>query len=473
MNRLVLIGVAVFGISVAVAAVKPSGRFERNDSGGGGTYIVGSKKVMLSREDARTYKSATCGDADAQYKFAKILLAKSAKQSFVAAEAFAWGMESAIQGNSDGENYIGVSYMNGDGVPKSLGESEVWLKKSAEHGSAKGMYNLALLYIKDGKPEKAAPFARKSAVAGYAPGQGLWAEMNESGQGTPIDLKKAVAWYMKAQKQGDVKATVDLAICYHLGKGITKNAAKAAELYEQAILISNNDSQKAVCKAALANLYFSNTLPNGKALAFKWAMEALQEPKQDGRLIGLLQYIIGDAYYRGESVKKDDKLAREYLEKSSARGESQAKTMLQKIAEEQRNREERQIAARKAAEEAEQRRRKYEAQRIAEEEREERRELARQRRERGQSTNQKQWDEKAAILRRQYDALLSRYGLTESLFSVDNGCYELILLGEGFNEKYRIDYYLNGGYMTHTGSLPASVARQLVTLRVRIWIAEY
>lgn len=376
MNRYVLMGVAAFGIfmriSVVVAAIKPSGRFERNDSGGG-TYIVGSEKVMLSREDARMYKGATCGDADAQYKFAKILLAKSAKRSFVATEAFAWGMESAVQGNSDGENYIGVSYMNGNGVLKSLRESEVWLKKSVEHGSAKGMYNLALLYIKDGKPEKAVPFARKSAVAGYAPGQGLWAEMNELGQGTPIDLKKAVAWYMKAQKQGDVDAKVRLALCYHLGTGINKDAEKAAELYEQAILMSNNDNLKAVCKAALANLYFSNTLPNGKALAFKWAKEALQEPKQNNKLIGLMQYIIGEAYYRGECVEKDDKLAREWLEKSSVSGEPQATTMLKKIAEEQRKREERELAAKKAAEEAEQRRREYEAQRIAEEEREERR----------------------------------------------------------------------------------------------------
>ena len=31
------------------------------------------------------------------------------------------------------------------------------------------------------------------------------------------------------------------------------------------------------------------------------------------------------------------------------------------------------------------------------------------------------------------------YDLTESLLSLDNGCVELILLGPGFNEKYRID----------------------------------
>ena len=474
-------------MQTAFAAAEPIGRFLPGEARvGGGVYIVGSEKIVLSRENHRIYKKAVVGDAAAQCEFAKILnpsIEPDDATPRVAAEAFAWAMRSAAQGYADGENYVGMSYKEGDGVPKNIRESEKWLSKAIDHGSAKAMCNLAILHIENGRPEKAVPFARKSAVSGYAPGQFLWGKMNYLGQGTPMDAEKAVGWFMRAHKQDDIDATSILALCYQQGNGVKKNLARAVELYETVANTSRNEAQIAVAKVALVSIYLSNELPDSKALALRWALESLRgggeaalQKAGFGASVALMQFVVGSAYYEGECVKKNDELAREWLLKASMGGEPKANALLSVMAEAQRKREERQIAAKKAAEEAERKRREEERRRIAEqerEEREERRELARQRRERGHSTNQKQWDGKAAMLRRQYDALLSRYGLTESLFSVDNGCSELILLGDGFNEKYRIDYYLNGGYMTHTGTMPASVARQLVTLRVRIWVAEY
>ena len=199
--------------------------------------------------------------------------------------------------------------------------------------------------------------------------------------------------------------------------------SRAAELYEAVANTSRSEAQIAVSKVAIVSIYLSNELPDSKALALKWAMDslrgrgeaALQKAGYDSG-VALMQFVVGSAYYEGECVKKNDELAREWLLKASMGGEPKANALLSEMAEEERKREERRIAAKKAAEEAEKKRREEESRRIAEQEREERRELARQRRERGHSTNQKQWDGKAAMLRRQYDALLSRYGLAESLF---------------------------------------------------------
>lgn len=83
----------------------------------------------------------------------------------VAAEAFAWAMKSAAQCYADGENYVGMSYKEGDAVPKNIRESEKWLSKAIDHGSAKAMCNLAILHIENGRPEKVVPLARKSAVS--------------------------------------------------------------------------------------------------------------------------------------------------------------------------------------------------------------------------------------------------------------------------------------------------------------------
>ncbi len=58
-----------------------------------------------------------------------------------------------------------MSYKEGDGVPKNIRESEKWLSKAIDHGSAKAMCNLVILHIENGRPEKAVPLARKSAVS--------------------------------------------------------------------------------------------------------------------------------------------------------------------------------------------------------------------------------------------------------------------------------------------------------------------
>lgn len=477
----------IIHMQTAFAAFEPTGKFLKRETGRvEAIYIVGNEKIVLSQDAQGVYKNAVAGDAGAQYEFAKVLNSSAGKAHAtprVASEAVAWAMQSAKQGNADGENYVGLSYKNGDGVPKDVRESERWLKKAIEHGSAKAMYNLAILYSDQGDFEKAVQFARKSAVFGYAPGQLLWGRMNYNGQGTPVDMKKAVAWFMKAHKQGDIDAIGLLALCYQNGEGVRKDELKAAELYEEIVEKSDDMLKATLAKAALAVLYFSRELPNGKSLALKWAQEALHgggeqtlQKERLGKLVAGLQFVIGYTYYEGKCVKQDFGLANEWLEKARAGGNNQAGAVLAIIANEQRKLEELKLAAQKAAEEAEQRRLEEERRRIAEAEREERRqrsEGARRKRASMSAEDRAEQDARAMTLRRQYDNLLAIYGLSEAHFSVDNGCSELVLLGSEFDETYRIDYYLNGDRMTYTGTMPESVARRLVTLRVRIWIAEY
>lgn len=488
--RLIAFVMALASVSylqTAFAAYEPTGRFVPDAAGrGGGTYIVGSHKIILSRENLRVYKNAVAGDAAAQYEFAKVLnspLEKDDVSLRVAAEAVAWAMRSAEQDNADGENYVGMCYKEGDGVQKDAREGEKWLKKAVDHGSEKAMCNLAILYIEKGTPDKAVPLARKSASIGYAPGQFLWGKMNYLGQGVPVDAKKAVGWFMRARKQGNISAASLLALCYQNGNGVGKDVAKAAELYEEVADKSGNMLQATLSKVALASLYLSDEQAKGKSLALKWAQEALRgNGEQTLRKAGLgghvatMQFIVGVSYYEGKCVAQNIKLANEWLEKARAGGNGQASAVLAMISKGLQEREEQKLAAQKAAEEAEQKRLEEEKRRIAEEEREARRQRRKevQRKRTAKSVrDREEWDTKAANLKRQYNNLLSQYDLTESLFSLDNGCAELILLGPGFDEKYRIDYYPNGGRMIYTGTMPASIARQLVVLRVRIWVAEY
>ena len=54
-----------------------------------------------------------------QYEFEKILKPEPHCRNAmprVAAEAFAWAMRAAVQGNADGEKYVGLGYSDGDGI---------------------------------------------------------------------------------------------------------------------------------------------------------------------------------------------------------------------------------------------------------------------------------------------------------------------------------------------------------------------
>lgn len=360
-------------MQATLAAFKPIGIFKEHDSGGtgAGVYAIGANEVLLSIEEARIYRRAKNGDAVAQYEFAKLLNPtphSSTIASQVAAEAFSWAMRSALHGDADGKNYVGVAYKNGVGVGKDKQEAERWLTDAVKSGSAKAMNNLALLYIENGEMEQAVKLARKSALSGCPEGQVQWGRMNLWGEGVPVDKEKAVIWFKKAVKQDNASAMILLAMCYHTGMGTNKNIPQAIELYESVANRKDRALLSTLAKTALAKIYFEEESVNGKSLAVKWAMEALSDNGKaelkgasHAALLASMQYIVGWAYWKGQGVTRNDQQAKKWMEEAYSGGDVRAEIALASITEEIRRKEE--IAAQKARAEEEQRR-------LAEEERE-------------------------------------------------------------------------------------------------------
>ena len=76
----------------------------------------------------------------------------------------------AEQGDAAGENFLGVLYSRGRGVPQDYTEAIKWYRKAAEQGNAKGQANLGAMYYQ--------------------------------GQSVPHDYTEASKWYRKAAEQG-------------------------------------------------------------------------------------------------------------------------------------------------------------------------------------------------------------------------------------------------------------------------------
>jgi TPR repeat protein len=64
------------------------------------------------------------------------------------------------------------------------------------------------------------------------------------GQGAPKDYASAVYWFEKASDGGDPSGKLDLGVMYENGWGVSKDPAKAQQLYREASRLGNEDATK-------------------------------------------------------------------------------------------------------------------------------------------------------------------------------------------------------------------------------------
>jgi uncharacterized protein len=82
----------------------------------------------------------------------------------------------AEQGDAGAQFYLGLSYENGDGVPRDYAKARQWYEKAAAQGEAKAQLYLGL--------------------------------QSSFGQGGPVDLVQAHMWYSLAADNGHLGAAV-------------------------------------------------------------------------------------------------------------------------------------------------------------------------------------------------------------------------------------------------------------------------
>jgi len=80
----------------------------------------------------------------------------------------------AANGDALSEYFLGLMYVEGEGVPQDFKQAEYWFFLAAEQGHAQAQYNLGAMYA--------------------------------DGLGVPVDFKQAVRWYRLAAEQGEAKA---------------------------------------------------------------------------------------------------------------------------------------------------------------------------------------------------------------------------------------------------------------------------
>ena len=161
---------------------------------------------------------------------------------------------------------IAKCYARGIGVKKNVRKMKKWLRKASKLGNYKASLYLYQLFTVEGKDKKAFPYLRRAAEAGCLESQwrlgveyqiGIRVERNmkealtwikRSARGGDSDAmfwlgkfysdlgeyKKALHWYIRALKNGDIEAAHPIAIMYYTGRGIKKDFSKVIEYAQQA-----------------------------------------------------------------------------------------------------------------------------------------------------------------------------------------------------------------------------------------------
>ena len=97
----------------------------------------------------------------------------------------------AEQGYAPAQNYLGLMYEKGKGVPQGYRTAVKWYTLAAEQGDTDAQNNLGLMY--------------------------------EKGKGVPQDHRTAVKWYTLAAEQGDADGQGNLSAMYAFGAGVLKD----------------------------------------------------------------------------------------------------------------------------------------------------------------------------------------------------------------------------------------------------------
>lgn len=140
----------------------------------------------------------------------------------------------------------------------------------------------------------------KKAKAGDVNAQNTLGLMYETGKGVPKDAYKAAAWYQKAAERGDAYGQFSLGRLYLNGNGdLKQDFTKAHKWIEKAA-----EQGLDVAQYSLGITYlYDNSVPRDAVKAVKWLQKAAVQGLPDA------QGVLSGMYINGDGVKQDNVLA--------------------------------------------------------------------------------------------------------------------------------------------------------------------
>lgn len=176
---------------------------------------------------------------DAGGTAAELESAKALYASGNHAAAFPLFLRAANDGIPEAMGFVGMMYLNGEGVARAPDAAIPWLRKAATARDPRGMNVLGLAYQRGEGVERSYRWARHWYVAaaeekGYAEAMENMGSLFRQGLGVERSDSQALAWYRKAERAGSLDAAVDLGLMHENGMGTPRDPKEALRLYRVA-----------------------------------------------------------------------------------------------------------------------------------------------------------------------------------------------------------------------------------------------
>ncbi len=163
-------------------------------------------------------------------------------------EAVKWYRLAAAQGFPAAQHALGLCYEDGKGVPVDYIEAASWYRKAAHQGYAPAQRKLFYFYSRGMGVEKDEKVGvawlqladeqdylnnkqNKKADIPEGPYLGwhpTYMRLNRViAPGAPKDINNAVSWWRDAALSGDARAQYNMAVRYHLGRGVVEDEVEA------------------------------------------------------------------------------------------------------------------------------------------------------------------------------------------------------------------------------------------------------
>ena len=258
------------------------------------------------------------------------------------AKAVDWFAKAAVQGHAKAQYRLGDCYYYGNGVEKNLIKAVEWYKKAADQGNTDALYSLGYCYYHgQGVKEdlnKAAKWYNRAAVKGNKWAQHALGDCYYCGNGVEEDWAKAVKWYTKAAEQGIAEAQYSLGVCYYRGEGVDINYNKAAEWHTKAADQGNTDAQ---CSLGVC-FYYGEGVEKDHKKAIELFSKAAKHEDNDYDFLddpaqmyldavkgdAGSQFILGELYWIGQFVEKNEAKAIGWYTKAAEQGDAAAQFIL-------------------------------------------------------------------------------------------------------------------------------------------------
>ena len=181
------------------------------------------------------------------------------------------------------------------------------------------LFNTPLIAANEGKISK--PNLMKDAAKGNPEAQLALGACYHEGKDIDKDPAKAFGWFKKSADQGNVVAQYIVGVCYQSGDGVQLNDVEAVKWFTKAAQNGNADAQK-----SLGLCY-----DKGKGVnrdpeeSFHWFKKAANQGNTDA------QYDLGLCYLQGDGVTRNENEAAQWFAKAASQGDTDAKAQLAKI----------------------------------------------------------------------------------------------------------------------------------------------